>query len=1849
MSGPGISAGSVFVGLFGKFNKKDFDDFDQRVFKAQKVKDIKARLEGDFDTRDFDMYDRRLKETRERTSLRGAIKATLGADYDARAFNAYYRDLMKARAATAAAAAEPGRLSRAFDGLAKSATKAGGAMGGGGGLARILPGVGGGFIALLASVSALLPALLSVAGAATALTASLAAAAAGASAVGVGIAAALGPLAAVAGAVAARVSVMSEAFKALGTEQVKSGAQASAAAEQQRAAGQRVKQATEAVTKARFDARRETDDLTAAVERSTRAEKDAALALRETQEASAAVLADPRSTALQRDRAREDLADAKARVKDAGTAHRRAVTDEKRGTDTLKQAVLALAEARHAAEQAAKKEGAAASDAQEKLAKLSATERKLVVDFKAFVDQLTKTFKPATDAIFGSVDRGLLLLTPLIGRFKGRFGEIGQAVADVVDRAGKSLTSPEWVRALDTFAETSRRVVKPVGDSIGSVLEALRNIAVAAQPYVVRLADGIRDALGGFADKTADADKVRDVLKGLVDQTKSWLGFMGAVGKLIYTIFNGGAKQGQGLLDQITGIVKGWTAFLETDEGQRKMREFFKDSIEMTKKIAAFLSDVVDALYKVGRYFQDHTDLIKGMAAAWVSYRLAALAALSVTKGKKVIDFFRGTGAKGGGSAAADVATGAAGGSVVAKVFSKGKDFLKGPGKGLGRIFGATVGATLSDTLQDPTDEMRARGMAHYDGKTLRKGGPDGAEVALLDKYAQAIEKVAKAGDKDGMRKLADQLRQAAAANRDLTKGENLNRFADALDQTADRGGKDISSIAAAFERLDRTSESHLESVRQNLNDLADKRSAEEVGRVLKQTEKHFEDFRNTGSNNLNGLHMATKDNMHFIKRTLGEESEAGKKALVGNFKQAEDAVRAAMADGKVTTRDGLREIRRLMKEELAVYGIKGQQATDYMRTSGHGSGNEQRGGGHQRGGRVRRAVGGWIGGRGMVSDDIVPIGDNAIAAFGEYLAGGSDGRKAVINRHQAPYVDAALGASGMGSLDTIPAHGSLSMIERAMAPLGGLDSLFASVRTPHYLAGGGRLQSAISGLGNKLSKMFGLQVTSTTGGKHAPGSFHGQGLAEDLGGPGPAMARAVTYIKSSGIARSLLEGIHKPGLSIKNGKAVPSSFWGGVWDEHANHIHIALRALGAMTGLGSKIRAPKVTGGGALGAVVGGGLKSVAAGARAKAARLADNVGGGDTAPAPATQKSDSGVVSAFRRAIQTKRAKPVERLALWEAGIVESGLKNLNYGDADSLGSLQERVSVYGRAHAMSPLASAIRFLSQAAALRPWKGTAGRLAQAVQGSAFPDRYDAVASQARRYLASGGRAIATGSMGSSPGLGAGVGQLTGKLGQVMKSGWARARKFFPRSQPTPPDFVVSKLDPRAWAHAAYQTHDGRRRIALSPDIVASLRHDQPQAWHAILHEWAHTAQNPTLRLGGAQSRWLVEGGAEAFARRHGSQIFPGRARSFGAYSNFVKRVMGDRTLGAAFVDKTQFQAGFGPQATTGTAKLRGFAGGGRFTSMGSTGGSPGGSYATGNAKQFAALDHLQVGRVKAYDRIMDADHGLIAVDEKTYSQKERTYNQTDEVLVDDDGKLNTKAIDDRVAELRDLKTIRERIAKRYDEALKIARRVVETYKTIVARLKNSLTYGDKKGRDRSGIKTQLGQYQADLKTWRQNVQDREFDVGGQRLDLGDLDKEIAAVAGTTAQSKPTDGDPPPSPDTSNADAVVAQIQAVNDRLTGNLTAANNVIATFSSSGDIGTGGSNAINAVGNEAHPVGAQYAPAGSLRSAADAAPTINHTEYHYNMPGAPHVLRAIGDAATAGQGMQASIPSSVTRLGI
>lgn len=97
---------------------------------------------------------------------------------------------------------------------------------------------------------------------------------------------------------------------------------------------------------------------------------------------------------------------------------------------------------------------------------------------------------------------------------------------------------------------------------------------------------------------------------------------------------------------------------------------------------------------------------------------------------------------------------------------------------------------------------------------------------------------------------------------------------------------------------------------------------------------------------------------------------------------------------------------------------------------------------------------------------------------------------------------------------------------------------------------------------------------------------------------------------------------------------------------------------------------------------------------------------------------------------------------LAAFEACTVESGCRNLDHGDRDSLGVFQQRPSQgWGTpAQVTDPVYAADQFFVRAVAREGCCPTAGLLAQAVQRSCCPHKYDQHEATARERMAEGAR-----------------------------------------------------------------------------------------------------------------------------------------------------------------------------------------------------------------------------------------------------------------------------------------------------------------------------------------------------------------------------------------------------------------------------------------------------------------------------------------------------------------------------
>lgn len=91
----------------------------------------------------------------------------------------------------------------------------------------------------------------------------------------------------------------------------------------------------------------------------------------------------------------------------------------------------------------------------------------------------------------------------------------------------------------------------------------------------------------------------------------------------------------------------------------------------------------------------------------------------------------------------------------------------------------------------------------------------------------------------------------------------------------------------------------------------------------------------------------------------------------------------------------------------------------------------------------------------------------------------------------------------------------------------------------------------------------------------------------------------------------------------------------------------------------------------------------------------------------------------------------------AAFAAAWVESRFRNLNYGDRDSLGVFQQRPSQgWGTPQQVMNVEYAAQKFFETAQRVSQSGTPGQLAQRVQRSAFPERYDQQIAAADEMLA---------------------------------------------------------------------------------------------------------------------------------------------------------------------------------------------------------------------------------------------------------------------------------------------------------------------------------------------------------------------------------------------------------------------------------------------------------------------------------------------------------------------------------
>jgi acid phosphatase family membrane protein YuiD len=403
---------------------------------------------------------------------------------------------------------------------------------------------------------------------------------------------------------------------------------------------------------------------------------------------------------------------------------------------------------------------------------------------------------------------------------------------------------------------------------------------------------------------------------------------------------------------------------------------------------------------------------------------------------------FAALGRKAGGAMAGGVATGSAAGGAAG-----------------GAATGAAAGAAGGLASKIPGSLKVAGGAAG--GIAALKIGTDflrgyAKADAAVKVFGDRVHKLVAGGDRDGLRRLAGEIRHYADVNQGSfnDSGKAARRYADdvehAMDRTRDR-----------LRASGRTLDSVTSDIRSNW-------------RLMSKS----------ADTNLSDIRQAVKTNMGVIKLRLGNDTEDGRKAVAKNFRLAAAVIKDKMEEGKVSTRTGTRQIRSYLIKGLEALGLSRDQAQAKLENGTLQLNSERTPGG----GGGRRAGGGWIGQRGQRGGDNIPI----VVGAGE----------AVLNRHQQAVVEGLL---GNGFLDTLfsTVQTPHYMAKGGIVPVPGFPGESAS----------SRVIPAIENIAHR----FGLILTDAYGQGHKSPGHTKYGTAADFAGPDKRMDAAVKFLVGKG------------------------------------------------------------------------------------------------------------------------------------------------------------------------------------------------------------------------------------------------------------------------------------------------------------------------------------------------------------------------------------------------------------------------------------------------------------------------------------------------------------------------------------------------------------------------------------------------------------------------------------------------------------------------------------------------------------------------------------------------------------
>lgn len=299
--------------------------------------------------------------------------------------------------------------------------------------------------------------------------------------------------------------------------------------------------------------------------------------------------------------------------KDVATSERdlqRTIRDVARDNRNAQEAI---ADAIDAVATASKQANPALDKYNEALQDISPNARQFVQDLRSIADEWKATRFVVQDELFDGLG------TSVVNLAEAQMPVVEQGMAKIADRINENLkgalsfmSSDEFGLDLTTIFDNTAVAVDYLLQGLGKLGEGLMDVATVGSEFLPGLMGGENGEGGflGWAQRFADSmgrmresGELKEWIQGAIDKFAELWHIGGQIVDLIDNILDGGEETGDGMLVSISQTLDKWNEFLGSEEGQRRLKEFF----ENVKSTCSAIADIISGAAQVAGWFSGAT------------------------------------------------------------------------------------------------------------------------------------------------------------------------------------------------------------------------------------------------------------------------------------------------------------------------------------------------------------------------------------------------------------------------------------------------------------------------------------------------------------------------------------------------------------------------------------------------------------------------------------------------------------------------------------------------------------------------------------------------------------------------------------------------------------------------------------------------------------------------------------------------------------------------------------------------------------------------------------------------------------------------------------------------------------------------------------------------------------------------------------------------------------------------------------------------------------------------------------------------------------------------------------------